>query len=68
MSLGDSDRCDDDDDESDSPIGLDILLEATWGCLDDVGRIQLAEIQQNSKMGNITASVAIIVAAIASAG
>ncbi|CAF2995242.1 unnamed protein product [Rotaria sp. Silwood2] len=67
MSLGDNDQFDDED-QYDGPIGLDILLEATYGCLDDVGRIQLAALQQHSKLGKIQASVAIIVASMATAG
>lgn len=59
--------CDDDTDDPDKSIGLEALLEATFGCLDDVGRIRLAEIRKNSQDGKISGSVAIITASAATA-
>lgn len=65
-SLGANDQ-DDDVDDPDKPIGLEALLEATFGCLDDVGRVLFAEAQQSGKIEKVNGSVAIILASTASA-
>jgi small GTP-binding protein len=69
MSLGDPDMSDSTQyADFHEPIGLDVVLGATWGCLDDVGRVQLAELQNNSKLGKTKASGAIVLTAMVSSG
>lgn len=68
MSLGDPEEYDENDDPAHEPIGLDVLLEVTWGSLDQIGRVQLAELHESSKISKINYSIAIILSAMASAG
>lgn len=65
-SLGAGDE-DDDVDDPDTPIGLEAVLEATFGCLDDVGKIRFAEVQKNTRSGKNIGSIAIVLASAASA-
>lgn len=67
-SLGSGEPYDENDDiDPEIPIGLDTLIQATWGCLDEVGRILLAQVQKSTKIGKLKGSIAIVLAAAASA-
>lgn len=52
-----------DDDDDEAPIGLETIIQVTWGCLDDVGRVLFAQLPLNTKINKIEGSIAIVLAA-----